>query len=77
MSESVSLLQFVLVALKVLSALMALLLFFAAAGWLWGADNIAFPGLGLIVATPLLLILLTIVLIVILIAAMVVSALMN
>jgi hypothetical protein len=27
--------------------------------WLWGADTLAFPGLGLLVATPLFVVLLT------------------
>jgi hypothetical protein len=74
MGEGVFVLQFLLVALKVLFVVAALLLFIAAAGWLRGADNIALPGLGLIFATPLLLLLIAIAEIVILIAAMIVSA---
>jgi hypothetical protein len=75
MAGSIFVLQFALVALKVVFVLLALLLFIVAAGWLMGADNIALPGLGLIFATPVLMMLIAIAGIVILIASMIVSAL--
>ncbi len=64
-----------LIALKVLFALLALVLLVVAGGWLRGADNIALPGLGLIIATPLIMMLIAIMEILVLVAAMMVSAL--
>jgi hypothetical protein len=60
MAEAVVVLKFVMIGLKVLSVVSALALFLIAAGWLRGADNLAFPGLGLIVASPLLILLLAV-----------------
>ena len=37
--------------------------------WLWGADSIAFPGLGLLVSTPLFVVLLTLLQLVVVAAA--------
>ncbi len=75
MSEGLFVVKFVLIALKAFSALVSLLLFFAVAGWMGGADNLAFPGLGLIVATPVLITLLAIAEIGVMIAFMILSAL--
>ena len=74
MFEGIFVLKFVVVGLKVFTVFILLLHFLLAAVWLRGADNLAFPGLGLIVATPLLLILLAVVEIVAVFAAGVVSA---
>ncbi len=67
----------VLITLKLLSVIGSLALFSIAAGWLRGADNLLFPGLGLIVATPLLIILLAIIEILLVIAFGILSALMS
>jgi hypothetical protein len=37
--------------------------------WLWGVDTLAFPGLGLLVATPLFAVLLTLLQLVVVVAA--------
>ena len=37
--------------------------------WLWGVDSLAFPGLGLLVATPLFVVLLTLLQLVVVVAA--------
>jgi hypothetical protein len=77
MAEGVSILQMALMALKLLSVLVALVLFLATVGWLRGADNIALPGLGLIIATPLLIVMMAVALIAVIIAAMVMSAVLK
>ena len=75
MVESISVLQIILTGLKLLSLLIALVLLTVTAGWLRGADSLAFPGLGLVVATPVVVASLALVEIIIVIAAVVVSAL--
>jgi len=75
MVESISVLQIVLTGLKLLSLLIALVLLTITAGWLRGADSLAFPGLGLVVATPVVIMSLTLVEIFVMIVAVVVSAL--
>jgi hypothetical protein len=75
MAEGFAVLSFVLIALKVLSVLVALVLLLSAAGWLLGADSIALPGLGLIIATPLILICMALAEVALLIVAVIVSAL--
>jgi hypothetical protein len=77
MALGITVLQIALIVLKLLSVLLALLLLLVAVGWLRGTDNVAFPGLGLIIATPLLLLALTLLMIVVLVAAMVGPALMK
>ncbi len=77
MFEGIFILKFVVVGLKALTVFTLLLHFLLAAGWLRGADSLAFPGLGLVVATPLLLILLAVVKIVVVFAAGVVSAVVS
>jgi hypothetical protein len=37
--------------------------------WLWGADSLAFPGLGLLVATPVFVLLLTLLQLIVVVAA--------
>ncbi|HEY0404548.1 MAG TPA: hypothetical protein VGC89_02400 [Pyrinomonadaceae bacterium] len=72
---SFAILPFVLIVLKAAAVLAAFALFLSAAGWLLGADSIALPGLGLIIATPLLLIFMALVKVALLIAALFLSAL--
>ena len=70
-------LGFVPLTLKVVAVFISLALLLVAAGWLKGADNIVFPGLGLIVATPLLLLLLALLEIIVLVAYLFLSPLMK
>ena len=57
MLEGVVVVKFMLVILKACCVLVSLLLLLIAIGWLMGADSLVFPGLGLIVATPIVIIL--------------------
>lgn len=70
-------LGFVFLTLKVLAVCISIALLLVAAGWLKGVDNIVFPGLGLIVATPLLLVLLALVEIIVVVAYAFLSPLMK
>jgi len=67
--------KFMLVILKACCVLVSLLILLIAIGWLMGADNLAFPGLGLIIATPMVIILLAIAEIVVVVASSILSAL--
>ncbi len=77
MAEGIPVLQIGLIVLKLLSVLLALVLFLVAVGWLRGADNVALPGLGLIIATPLLIVMMALALIAVLIAAMLLPAVLK
>lgn len=74
MTDSVQILQPVLILFKALALLTSLVLFGVTAGWLKGADILLFPGVGLVIATPLLVILLAVVEVVLVIACGVLSA---
>ena len=59
--------------LVVVAIIVSLLTFVLLVTWLRGADSLAFPGLGIIVATPLFALLLTVLQFLIIIAAIVVA----
>lgn len=66
-----------LIALKLLSVIVALAFLFLAAGWLRGADNVVFPGLGLITNVASLLLLMALMEIILIVAHSVLSALIK
>ncbi len=50
---------YLLLILSVITAVLTLIIFIGVLGiWMKGADSLAFPGLGLVVATPVVLVLL-------------------
>ena len=75
MLEGFVVVKFMLVILKACCVLISLLVLLITVGWLRGADNLAFPGLGLIIATPMVIILLAIAEIGVVVAFIILSAL--